>query len=337
MFATNIREETMRRSGMTKMLLALIIAIGAPVAARSAELIPLRATYASVGGAFAPLWIAQDKGVFNKYGLAVDLRYMLSATGTQALLAGSMDIVNPATELIEAGLGGARVAFIIGILNRAVLSVYSKPDIRQVSDLRGKILGVTLPGSTTDLTARILLQQAGMVAGKDVQVTHLQGMPDLITALSQGRIDAGIVSAPTTLKARQAGLKELVDVTARNIPMIHAGLATTLDFIKTNPEKVRRYVQAYVEANKIARTDPETTKQIIGKYTKTENREDLDETYNTYAKAWEESPYVSVAAMQTVLNFSINPAGKTAKPEQFIDNSFVAELDKSGFIKNLYK
>ena len=134
-----------------------------------------------------------------------------------------------------------------------------------------------------------------------------------------------------------AGLKELVDVTARIIPMIHAGLATTLDFIKNNPDRVRRYVQAYIEANKIARTDPETAKQIIGKYTKTENREDLDETYNTYAKAWEEAPYVSVAAMQTVLNFSINSAGKTAKPEQFIDNSFVAELDKSGFIKNLYK
>ena len=76
----------MGRSGMTKMFLALIIAICVSVtAARSAELIPLRATYASIGGAFAPLWIAQDKGVFNKYGLAVDLRYMLSATGTQAL------------------------------------------------------------------------------------------------------------------------------------------------------------------------------------------------------------------------------------------------------------
>src|SRR5512139_1589746 len=153
---------------------------------------------------------------------------MLSATGTQALLSGSVDIVNPATELIEAGLGGARVAFIIGILNRAVLSVYSKPEFKQLSDLKGKILGVTLPGSTTDLAARMLLQQAGMVPRNDVQITHLQGMPDIITA--------------------------------RNIPMIHAGLATTRDFIKSNPDKVRRYVQAYIEANKIARTDAETTK-----------------------------------------------------------------------------
>jgi ABC-type nitrate/sulfonate/bicarbonate transport system substrate-binding protein len=183
----------------------------------------------------------------------------------------------------------------------------------------------------------MLLQQAGIQPGKDIQITHLQGMPDMITALSQGRIDAGIVSAPTTLRARQAGLKELVDITARNIPMIHAGLATTREFIKSNPDKVRRYVQAYIEATKIARTDPETTKQVIGKWTKTDNKDDLDETYNTYVKAWEPAPYLSVPAMQTVLNFAINPAAKTAKPEQFIDNSFVAELEKSGFIKELYK
>jgi ABC-type nitrate/sulfonate/bicarbonate transport system substrate-binding protein len=308
-----------------------------PLVARSAELLPLRATYSSIGGAFAPLWLAQDKGLFTKYGLAVELKYILSATGTQALFSGSVDIVNPATEIIEAGLGGQRIAFIIGILNRAVLSVYSKPELRQLSDLRGKVMGVTLPGSTTDLTAKILFQQAGLAPGKDVQVTHLQGMPDIITALTQGRIDAGVVSAPTTLKLRQAGFKELVDVAARNVPMIHAGLATTRDFIKNNPEKVRRYVQAYIEGTKIARTDSETTKQIIGKYTKTENKEDLDETYNTYAKVWEAAPYVSTAGMQTLLNFSVNPAGKTAKPEQFIDNSFVAELDKSGFVEKLYK
>jgi ABC-type nitrate/sulfonate/bicarbonate transport system substrate-binding protein len=318
--------------------LALFLIVMWPLKiASAAELLPLRASYSSIGGAFAPLWLAQDKGLFTKYGLAVELKYILSATGTQALFSGSIDIVNPATEIVEAGLGGQRVAFIIGILNRAVLSVYSKAELRQLTDLRGKVMGVTLPGSTTDLTAKILFQQAGMVPGKDVQVTHLQGMPDIITALTQGRIDAGVVSAPTTLKLRQAGFKELVDVAARNVPMIHAGLATTKDFIKSNPEKVRRYVQAYVEGTKIARTDPETTKQIIGKYTKTDNKEDLDETYNTYAKVWEQAPYVSTAGMQTLLNFAVNPAGKTAKPEQFIDNSFVAELEKSGFIEKLYK
>ena len=319
------------------LLLCSLLVFCRPSSADAAELLPLRATYSSIGGAFAPLWIAQDKGPFTKYGLAVELKYILSATGTQALFSGSVDIVNPATEIIEAGLGGQRVAFIVGILNRAVLSVYSKTELRQLSDLRGKVMGVTLPGSTTDLTAKILFQQTGLVPGRDVHVTHLQGMPDIVTALTQGRIDAGVVSAPTTLKLRQAGFKELVDVGARNVPMIHAGLATTRDFIKSNPDKVRRYVQAYVEGTKIARTEPEIAKQVIAKYTKTENKEDLDETYNTYVKVWEAAPYVSPAAMQTLLNFAVNPAGKTAKPEQFIDNAFVAELEKSGFIEKLYR
>jgi NitT/TauT family transport system substrate-binding protein len=328
----------MRRPAIHWVCLIVLVAIcSANTVVRGAELMPLRATYSSIGGAFAPLWLAADKGLFAKYGLAVEMKYLLSATGTQALLGGSMDIVNPATEIIEAGLGGARVAFIIGILNRAVLSVYSKPEFKQLTDLRGKVFGVTLPGSTTDLTAKMLFQQAGMVVGKDVQITHLQGMPDIITALGAGRIDAAVVSAPSTLKLRQIGLKELVDVGAKNIPMIHAGLATTRDFIKGNPDKVRRYVQAYIEGTKIARSDPEAAKQIISKYTKTDNKEDLDETYNTFVKFWEQAPYVSAAGMQTMLDFSVNPAGKTTKPEQFIDNSFVAELDKSGFIKELYK
>ena len=328
----------MRTCRSRYLFLALLITVlSANTVVRGAELMPLRATYSSIGGAFAPLWLALDKGLFAKYGLAVDMKYLLSATGTQALLAGSVDIVNPATEIIEAGLGGARVAFIIGILNRAVLSIYSKPEFKQLTDLRGKVFGVTLPGSTTDVTAKILFQQAGMVTGKDVQITHLQGMPDIITALSTGRIDAAVVSAPSTLKLRQAGLKELVDIGAKNVPLIHAGLATTRDFIKANPDKVRRYVQAYIEGTKIARTDPEAAKQVVAKYTKTDNKEDLDETYNTYVKFWEQAPYVSAAGMQTMLNYSVNPAGKTAKPEQFIDNSFVGELEKSGVIKELYK
>jgi ABC-type nitrate/sulfonate/bicarbonate transport system substrate-binding protein len=303
----------------------------------SAELVPLRASYAAISGAVTPLWLAQDKGLFAKYGLTVDLKYILPATATQALLANSLDIANPGGELMEAGLSGARVAYMVGILNRVVLSLYSKPEIQQFADLRGKVIGVTQPGSTTDFTARILIQQAGMSPGKDVGVLHLQGIPEIITALNQGRIDAGILSAPTTLKARQAGFKELIDITARNIPMIHLALATTRDFLKDNPDRVRRFLQGYIEGLKIARTDAEQSKQVIAKYTKTQNREDLDETYNTFVKAWEPVPYVSAPAVQTLLNFAANPAAKAAKPEQFIDNSIVAELEKSGFIDKIYK
>lgn len=124
-------------------------------AARSAEPVTIRSSYAAVSGAFASIWIAQDKGLFGKYGINVDLKYILPATATQSLIANSLDICNPGGELIEAGLAGHDVVFMLGVLNRAVFSLYSKPELKSFADLKGKVIGVTQPGSTTDFVARI--------------------------------------------------------------------------------------------------------------------------------------------------------------------------------------
>jgi hypothetical protein len=91
-----------------------------------------------------------------------------------------------------------------------------------------------------------------------------------------------------------------------------------------------------MEAVKFASTNPKETKQVIGKYTKTANEEDLEETYQTFIKVWERVPYVAPTAIQSVLNFTRHPGAKAVKPEQFIDNSILAELEKGGFAKQLY-
>ena len=118
----------------------------------------LRANYAAFSGAFAPLWIAADKNLFSKYGLNVDIRYIAPGTATQALIGKNLDIINPGGEIIEAGLNGESVAYIAGILNRAVMSIYAKPEITSIADLKGKVLALTVPGATTDFAARVLLQ-----------------------------------------------------------------------------------------------------------------------------------------------------------------------------------
>jgi NitT/TauT family transport system substrate-binding protein len=312
-------------------LLALTVAAGA------AENNLLRANYSGVSGAFAPVWIALEKGLFTKYGLNVDLRYIAPAISTQGLLAKSLDIINPGGEIIEAGLNGEPVVYIAGILNRAVMSVYARPEIRSPADLKTKVLAVTVPGATTDFAARILLQQAGLIPGKDVKILYLKGMPEILAGINQGNADAGIFTAPTTLKARQAGLKELINVTEKNIPMIHAAFASTKEFLKTHPDNVRRFLQGYLEGIKIARADAELAKQIIGKYTKTTDRDDLEDSYRTFLPAWEKLPVVPVAAVQTMLNFAAHPAAKTAKAASFIDNSALAEIEQSGFVDRLYK
>jgi len=322
--------------GIRRLTGAMIVLLGLAAAAQAAEPVTIRSSYAAVSGAFAPIWVAQEKGLFAKYGVNVDLKYILPATATQALIARSLDICNPGGELIEAGLGGHDVVFMLGVLNRAVFSLYSKPELRSFADLKGKVIGVTQPSSTTDFVARILVREAGMTLGKDVRVLYLDGIPAIMTALTQGNIDAGVISAPTTLRARKAGLKELVNITEKNIPLIHVAFASTRQYMKENPDRVRRYLQGYLEGLKIVRTDAEQAKQVIGKYTKSTDADDLEETYRTFLPAWEKVPYVSPAGIQTLLDFAANPAAKTARPEKFIDNSMVAELEKSGFINKLY-
>ena len=319
------------------LLVALFFVLVGGFRVHAGEAPVVRANYAAFSGAFAPLWIAADRNLFGKYGLSVDLRYIAPATATQALIGKNLDIINPGGEIVEAGLNGEPVVYIAGIMNRAVMSLYAKPEIASLADLKGKVLAVTVPGATTDFAARVLLQQARLTPGKDVKLIYLKGMVEILTGINQGNADAGIFTSPTTLKAQHAGLKELVNVTEQNIPMIHAALATTKEYIKTRPDNVRRFLQAYLEGIKIARTDAEYAKQIIGKYTKTTDADDLDNSYQTFLPAWEKLPLVPAAAVQTMLNFATHPGAKAAKPETFIDNSILTEIGKSGFVDKLYK
>jgi NitT/TauT family transport system substrate-binding protein len=317
--------------------LGLLFITGFANRAQAADAPLVRANYAAFSGAFAPLWIAADRNLFAKYGLNVDIRYIAPATATQALIGKNLDIINPGGEIVEAGLNGEPVVYIAGILNRAVMSIYAKPEITSLADLKGKVLAVTVPGATTDFAARVLLQQAKLSPGKDVKLIYLKGMVEILTGINQGNADAGIFTSPTTLKAQHAGLKELVNVTEQNIPMIHAALASTKDYVKTRPDNVRRFLQAYLEGIKISMTEADLAKQVIGKYTKTTDAADLENSYQTFLPAWERLPLVPPAAVQTMLNFATHPGAKTAKPESFIDNSILIEISKSGFVDRLYK
>jgi len=328
---------TLPRAKAALYLGAVLVLLFGAFRAHAGEGPVVRANYAAFSGAFAPLWIAADRNLFTKYGLNVDIRYIAPGTATQALIGKNLDIINPGGEIIEAGLNGESVAYIAGILNRAVMSIYAKPGIGSLADLKGKVLALTVPGATTDFAARVLLQQAHLTPGKDVKLIYLKGMVEILAGINQGNADAGIFTSPTTLKAQHAGLKELVNVTEQNIPMIHAALASTKDYIKTRRDNVRRFLQAYLEGIKIARTDAEYSKQIIGKYTKTSDVNDLEDSYRTFLPAWERLPVVPPAAVQTMLNFATHPGAKKAKPQTFIDNSVLEEIGKSGFVDKLYK
>jgi len=320
--------------GIGSTMVAVFLFLSSPMWA--AELSDLKINYGAVSAAYTPVWIAHEEGLFAKYGFKTDPKLIGAATEVQALLGGSLDIINGGPELVDARLQGGDVFYIAGMVNRFVFSVFSKPDIQKFADLKGKAIGATQPNSSTDFASRILLKEAGLVPGKDVKILYVKGVPEILAAILQGTVAAGILSPPTTLKARQAGVKELVNITEKNIPSIQASVGTTGGFIKKRPDTIKRYLQAYIEAIKFIRSEPAATKKVIAKYTNTNSREDVDESYRAFEVAWERVPYMSPAAIQTLIDFSQHPAAKSAKPAQFIDNSFIAELERTGFIDQVY-
>jgi len=325
------------RRGKALLVLAAMVLFGGGAKVGAAEIVELKINYGAVSAAYTPIWVAQEEGFFARQGLKTDLKLIGAATEVQALLGGSLDLVNGGPELVDARLQGGDVLYIGGIVNRFVFSLFGKSDIQKIADLRGKNIGATQPNSSTDFAVRLLLKEAGLVPGKDARILYVKGVPEILAAIVQGTVDAGPLSPPTTLKARLANLKEILNITEKNVPCIQASIGTTGAFVKKSPDVLRRYFRAYAESVKFMRDAPEQAKKVISKYTATTNRDDLDESYRVFAPIWERVPYMSTAAIQTLIDFSQNPGAKTAKPAQFIDNQFAAELERSGFIGQLYK
>jgi LysM repeat protein len=149
-----------------------------------------------------------------------------------------------------------------------------------------------------------------------------------------------MLSAPTTLRAKKMGYPMLADLQMLGLEYQHTGIATTKSLIKSKPELVRDFMRAYVEGIHYAKTHRGETLEILAKYLRTDDKEILDDTYDSIAvNLVPEKPYPTLKGIQIILReLGIkDPNARSAKPEQFVDLTFIKELDSSGFIDRLYK
>ena len=296
--------------------------------------------YASPSGVFAPVFVAQEHGLFKKYGLGVKELILLKGTGpaaAQMLIAGSAPIAALGGALVEAELRGGGLAYIASTANNLIFSLYSRSDIARPEDLKGKTVAVDAKGGSIELATIVALKQFGLTVGKDVNAVYLGGPVPQLGALEKGIVDATTLSAPTTLRAKAMGLKELINIGALKLNYVHTAIGVNRTFAKTNPEVIDAFLKAYIEAMKITREDPEVTQKAIAKYTAINDPDALKATYETFLPAFQQrTPYVSRESVQAVLNFSSSPEAKSRRAEDFIDHSFLEKVEASGFVKKLY-
>jgi ABC-type nitrate/sulfonate/bicarbonate transport system substrate-binding protein len=302
----------------------------------------MRIGYSSISGSYLGIWVAHDAGYFAKEKL--DDQIILIPSGSQlaqVVTAGEVDVAAlNGSSAMAAALQGADIKIIGNTTNKLIFSIYVKPEIKTIEDLKGKKIGVTRFGSATDIAARFALRKHNLDAQKDVTILQMGAMSSIMGGLQGGSIDAGLVSPPTLFAVEKMGFKELVSVTDLDLAFPNPSLVVQGGILRKKPESVDGFMRAYARGIHRARTDKEFALKSIANYTKIADPAVLQKAYDLYVgKVLEKAPYINMVGMRNALADLAKtvPAAKDVKPEQFIDMQFLDRLEQSGLLKELYR
>lgn len=297
----------------------------------------LRAVYNAISGVMAPIWVAADAGLFTKHGVSVDVKYLAATSAVQAMLGGGEEVGFVGNQGIDAKLEGADLVYIASGLPTFVFQLYSRPEIKTIADLKGKVIAVTQPAASTDYATRMVLRKNGLDPEKDVKILYAQDSINVINTVITGNAAAGINSHPNALKLKAAGMKMLVDITELKIPFLFTGILSSPKVVREKNEALTRFLRGYIEAMAVIRRDKEITVKSMGKFLKLSDREALESTYDEYKSVFPVTPLMTAAEVQAVLDVSKSPKAKSMKPQEFFDNSIVQKIAASGFIEQVNK
>jgi NitT/TauT family transport system substrate-binding protein len=302
----------------------------------------LEVVYSSIGGSGVPLWIAQDKGFFERNGLDTRLIYIGGGRiVAQSFAAGQVKIaIMAGPALVSANFAGLNLRMVGGLVNTSTYSLFVKPSITTAQELKGKRFGMGSFGSSPDFMMRQIFRRLGLDPEKDVTILQLGGGGDLVrlAALKAGSVDGALLSPPLTALARDAGFRALITPQSLVIPYQQTGIATTKDFIDKNRDAVRRFIKAMVEAVHFYKTHKEESLALVAKNLKTNDRVALEESYQEFAvKLHPRKPYPTLEGIALIVDSQrTKSTPANIRAEDYVDVSFVKELDDSGFIDKLY-
>ena len=292
-------------------------------------------------GSSSVLWVAKDAKIFDKYGIDATIIFISgSIRGIQSILAGEIPIgEGGGPGLASARLAGGDVIAIAGNVNVLPYYLVAQPGIKKPEDLRGKIGGNHIAGTTAEFALKVGLKKIGIDPFKDVNLRVIGGSIERMVALQKRIVDFTVVTEAGKAMAEKLGYPTVVDMVALRIPFPQNGIFTSTKLIRDNPDFVRRYMRAYVEAIHFYKTHKEDTIKIMRKYSRVEDRKFLDEAWDWHVKFMPDAPYPPAEGYQLVLQDMAekNPKAAQADVKEYIDARFVKELDDSGFIKGLRK
>jgi NitT/TauT family transport system substrate-binding protein len=209
----------------------------------------------------------------------------------------------------------------------------------RIEQLKGKRFGISGFGSATHNAALILFKKFNLEPNKDVSFVPTGTGPERLAAMSAGRIEATFFNPSEVPQALKAGFVEIIQMADLDFEVQGSGLATSRSYIKSHRNSVKSALKAYVEGIYFVFANKAATVKTLAKYMRTNNPEVLEDSYNGYIKSIPKKPYPTLKGIQFMLDVLAPtlPNAKNFKPEQFVDLSFLQELEKEGFFTEMAK
>lgn len=284
-----------------------------------------------LGGSTGFFWVAHRSGSFEKYGLKVQPIYIRGGRlGIQAALSGDLLLqLQGASTAVSAWAQGAKeLQFIGAVGNRLDYILVTLPSVRKPEDLKGKRIGVSQIGASTDFIARLAARQLGLNPDRDVVIVGVGGQGERWAAFTGGHIQATVVQPPFTLLARKSGYPVLLDFSKQDFEYTIAGPLTTRSFIRSERETVMSFMRGLADGMDFYRDEKNKDKVIkfLGEYYRSNAVEELEETRRVYSQLTPGLPLISAKAIENVIANDKSLSGMNLNAVGMLDLSFLERL-----------
>ena len=297
----------------------------------------LRLAFSALAYANPPFWIAHELKLFEKYGLDSELIYVGGSRPIQAMLGGSIDVSQVGGAAAVAAIAqGAEVAILGTVFTRLTFAIHAGPQIKQISDLKGKTVAAGSIGGNSYFAGLLFLSRFGWVPNRDVGLMAAGGSPEVMAGLLQGKFQAGVLTPPTSTMVARMGYREIFDLGSLDFPFPVISVVSTRKFIETNPDTILNVLRATAEAIYLYKTRADLTLPVVAKYMRVP-RDDpaLAQSRESLGKHMNQNLAPSLEGIKFVRDFLAEkqPALKAKNPADFVDLRFVRQLEEEGFFK----
>jgi NitT/TauT family transport system substrate-binding protein len=300
----------------------------------------LRVATSAVTGGFVHLYTGLDYGIFDKYGLKCEHIYIRGSSPTlSALASDQVQFTYGAADGSLPGLAtGVEAKIIASPLIKLPYVMIARKEVRRPEDLKGKSIGVTRPGDLSARLSRQVVRKFGLTTD-EVTIHPIGGsQTERYQAMVANVVQAILVTPPLDVRAKRDGFNVIYRLIDLDIPFIYSSLLTSYKMLRERPETVQRMVAALAETVYFVEKNPDKAKAAIAKAMRVKDDEALQSAYNVYAKEIVDRTMVVPAKS---VSEAVDIARETGtlvrkKPEELYDNSFVNNLEQSGFLKELW-